>query len=78
MKTLTRDQIIRDYTATVTDITLLELIVESLTCFIRDAHGEDRSAFKTDLLKYQALLTKALELRLRILVKLNETNPDEA
>ncbi len=78
MNTLTRDEIIGDYNATVEDISRLGQIVEQLECFITDSHGEDRSAFKTDLLKYRALLNHATALRLRILVKLNETNPDEA
>lgn len=78
MKTITRDEMIGDYTATVEDISRLGLIVEALTGFIRDAHGEDRSAFRTDLMRYESLLAHATALRLRILAKLNETNPDEA
>lgn len=60
---LTIQEIQTDLTNTERDIQALSNIVESLDIFIFQSGGEDRSAFKTDRLKYSALLAEACVLK---------------
>lgn len=61
-----RAEIEADLAATDDDIRRLRLIAQNISEFIANSHGENRSAFKTDALKYDALLSHALDLRLKI------------
>jgi hypothetical protein len=67
MIALTKEEIQADLKATEKDIERLVAITRNLDAFIRDSLGEDRSAFRTDLVKYQGLLEQAEGLHVRIL-----------
>jgi hypothetical protein len=59
---LTTAEIEADLNATAKDIARLAMIADCLRQFINDSHGEDRSAFKSDLFKYQGLYSQAKNL----------------
>lgn len=61
-----------DLVATERDIVCLSNIVGNLDIFITQSHGEDRSAFRTDRLKYSALLAQAHELKQKIQDRITE------
>ena len=63
---LTKAEVEADLNATELDIEALDRIVQNLRFFIQASHGEDRSAFRVDLLKYEALAEQARTLRTRI------------
>lgn len=67
MSELSLQEIEADLAAAVRDISRLEAIVDNLNNFILDSAGEDRSGFKADLFKYEALMMQARNLRGRIL-----------
>ncbi len=60
-----REQLEADLAATQQDIDCLELVVDNLRTFIFKT-DEDRTAFKTDLLKYSALRDRAKGLHKKI------------
>ncbi len=66
MTTPTLPEAEKDLELTNTDIDNLIDIVEGIACFIQFCGEEDRSAFKTDLLKYRALLDEAQRIKLKI------------
>lgn len=71
---LSTAEIERDLENTNSDILYLGNIVQGLHLFIQDNGDEDRSGFKTDLLKYETLLNHAKELRIRIQAALESKN----
>lgn len=56
------NEMLADRRATERDVRVLNEIVEALTTFIEEPHGEDRSRFRTDLLKYTSLRSEGLHL----------------
>lgn len=72
MSNLTRSEVFQDLVNTRTDISVLEDIVDNINLFMTHSGGEDRSAFKTDLVKYKALLEQARRLEFVISKKLTE------
>lgn len=52
-----------DLSATNRDIARLISIVRHLDAFIEDSHGEDRSLFRIDLMRFRSMLSEGLELK---------------
>lgn len=73
MALITIQEMKADLDATQRDIGRLEDIVEALDLFISDSYGENRSAFKTDLLKYRALLIQAERIKTAIANRIAES-----
>lgn len=65
---LTIEEIEADLNETERDIVTLDMIVQNISDFITRSHGEDRSAFRMDLFKYEALAGQARGLRERIIL----------
>jgi hypothetical protein len=65
-------EMIADLGTTERDIEALNAVVENLQRFTQDSHGEDRSVFRMDVFKYQALLNQATRLRHAIQSKIDE------
>lgn len=69
---MTADEMKADLAATQRDIEALDSIAANLRVFIYEAHGEDRSAFKVDLLKYEGLASDGRRLRKKIINAMNQ------
>lgn len=61
-----------DLNATIRDISRLEIILQNIRGFIQDSHGEKRSNFHIDVMKYEALLSEAVRLREKIAEHMRE------
>ena len=64
------DEVTTDLALTDLDIQRLHAITENILGFMQEHGGEDRAAFRTDYLKYCALLDNARGLRNLIKIKL--------
>lgn len=60
------EEMLADLENTERDIQCLATIVGNLDLFIHQAGGEERLAFRTDRLKYSALLNQATGLKAKI------------
>lgn len=60
-----------DLDATHDDIERLHAVVENLTRFIQEAHGEDRRTYRIDVMRFESLLNHAQKLALVIKAKLD-------
>ena len=60
------EEIEADLANTHKDTVRLLLITVNLELFIRESGGENRSGFRRDLMKYQALLSESRALTLKI------------
>lgn len=60
-----------DLDATCEDIDRLQAVVENLTRFITESHGEDRSRWRIDVMRFESLLGKALKLKDAIKLRLD-------
>lgn len=69
---LTIKEVQADYAATLRDIERCAIIAANVRLFMEDSVGEDRSKFKMDVFKWEALLSQARRLRDKIQLKLEE------
>lgn len=74
MANLTLNEMQIDLANTESDIQALASIVGALDIFITRNGGEDRSGFKTDRLKYSALLAQAHKLKDKIQFAILDAN----
>jgi len=63
---MTKQEAENDLSLTLNDIDNLNLIVDGLSGFIHHSGGENRSHFRADHMRYQALLAEAKRLQVKI------------